>query len=193
MIHPTAFIHSDAKVSPEASIGENTKVWGGAQIMDGVQIGSDCSISGGCFIEGGAVIGSGVTIKNNVLIWNGVSIEDHVFIGPNVTFTNDLYPRSPRMPLAKERYSKPEHWLETTQVKKGASIGAGAVILCRLSIGEYATVAAGSLVSKDVAKHRLVMGHPAKVSHWVCRCGQILKSQCSTCGCDLQQLENPSI
>lgn len=182
MIDPSAFIHPDAKVSPDCSIGANTKIWGGAQILDGVSIGNDCSISGGCFIETGAIIGSRVTIKNNVLIWNGVSIADDVFIGPGVTFTNDLHPRSPRMDLVKERYAKAENWLEKTTVENGVSIGASSTILCNLSIGAYASIGAGSLVTKSIRPHILALGHPCKEIGHVCKCGQRIQNQeCEQC------------
>ena len=154
-VHPNALVESE-------TIGDNTKIWAFAHILKNVQIGANCNIGDHCFAESGAIIGDNVTIKNGNMIWDGVTIEDGVFIGPRVFFTNDLYPRSPRMPEAQARYED-EGWLAKTQVKYGASLGAAAVILAGTTIGSFAMVAAGSIVTKDVPAHALVVGSPAKV------------------------------
>jgi UDP-2-acetamido-3-amino-2,3-dideoxy-glucuronate N-acetyltransferase len=177
--HPTAIIDPD-------QIGDGTRIWAFTHIMKNVIMGANCKIGEHCFIESGTVIGDNVTIKNQTLMWDGVSLQDGVFIGPRVTFTNDRYPRSPRLPQMKARYEGKE-WLCFTFVEEGASIGAGATILPGLTIGQYAMVGAGSLVTKAVPPYGLVLGNPATPHGWVCRCGRPLKlmnerSSCDECG-----------
>jgi acetyltransferase-like isoleucine patch superfamily enzyme len=111
------------------------------------------------------------------MIWEGITIEDGVFVGPHVFFTNDLYPRSPRLPQASYRYHKVEDWLEPTLIKHGASLGAAAVILAGITIGRFAMVGAGAIVTHDVPEYALVRGNPARVKGWVCQCGQPLHFQ----------------
>jgi len=182
------YIHPQAIVDPMAKIGAGTVIWALAQIMGKVTIGLNCSISGGCFIESGVVLGNNITVKNGCLIWDGVHIEDDVFIGPAVTFTNDRTPRSPRMVQMKERYSTPENWRTSTIIGQGASLGARSVILSDLTIGAYAMIGAGSLVTRDVPSHALVYGSPARQYGWVCRCGQKLNPDftCTKCGTTLE-------
>ncbi len=165
-IHPMALVET-------SEIGTGTKVWAFAQVMSGARIGSNCNIGGHAFVETGALLGSRVTLKNQVMVWNGVTIEDDVFVGPGVIFTNDLTPRSPRMPAAAGRYSTPANWLGQTRIGRGASIGAGSVIL-PVNVGTHAMIAAGSVVTKDVPPHALMKGNPARVSGWVCFCGSKL-------------------
>jgi UDP-2-acetamido-3-amino-2,3-dideoxy-glucuronate N-acetyltransferase len=169
-VHPQALCESH-------DIGSGTRIWAFAHVMNGVHIGAECNIGGHVFIEDGAWIGDRVTIKNGVLVWRGVRIDDDAFIGPGVIFTNDLRPRSPRMANAAvaRRYSA--GWLAQTQVGQGASVGAGAVILPGLTIGEYAFVAAGAVVTRDVASHALVMGNPARKKGYVCACGTKLTTK----------------
>ncbi len=175
-IHPQAICESDA-------IGEGTRIWAFAHVMRGAQIGCDCNIGGHAFIEAGAIIGNRVTIKNGALIWNGVTIEDDAFIGPGVIFTNDHHPRSPRGEYARERYTDTKNWLEKTCVHRGASIGAGAIILCGTQIGAYATIGAGTVVTRDIAAQRLALGNPSREVGWVCRCGHPLNEtvNCTQC------------
>ena len=136
-------------------------------------IGAHCNIGDHSFIEENAVIGDHVTIKNQVLIWEGVTVENDCFIGPGVTFTNDLYPRSPRMQASciHRKYKSKNNWLFKTTVKRGASIGARAIINPGVTIGRFAMVASGALVTKDVPDFTLVKGTPAKIDSLVCVCG----------------------
>lgn len=131
--------------------------------MDGAVIGDDCNIGDHAFVETGATVGNGVTIKNNALIWKGVHIADYAFIGPNVVFTNDRRPRSPRMPLMKKAELTEADWLVETFIEEGASIGANATILPGVRLGKYCMVGAGSVVTKDVPPFALVAGNPARV------------------------------
>ena len=153
--HPSALVETDR-------IGAGTRIWAFAHVMAGVVIGADCNIGDHAFVETGATVGNGVTIKNNVLIWKGVHVGDYAFIGPNVVFTNDLRPRSPRMPLMKERGQEEPDWLVETFVGEGASIGANATVLAGVTLGEYCMVGAGSVVTRDVEPFMLVVGNPAR-------------------------------
>src|SRR5512146_3057238 len=146
-VHPLAIVESD-------DIGPGTRIWAFSHVMRGASIGANCNVGEHSFIEAGAAIGDNVTIKNGNLIWEGVTIEDGVFVGPNVLFTNDLYPRSPRLPQARDRYQ--DHgWLVPTRVQHGASLGAGAVIVAGVTIGEFALVGAGAVVTQDIPAHAL--------------------------------------
>ncbi len=118
------------------------------------------------------MLGDNVTVKNNVCIWDGVEIADDVFIGPNVAFTNDRYPRSPRMQFVRSRYEHIENWLQTTTVHRGATIGANATICPNVELGEFCFVAAGAVVTKDVPPFAIVAGSPARLVGFACRCGQ---------------------
>ena len=179
-VHPTALVETD-------EVGDGSRIWAYVHIMAGVCIGQNCNIGDHCFIESGVSIGDNTTIKNGNMIWEGVTLKDGVFVGPHVFFTNDLYPRSPRLSQAQNRYCSKRNWLVPTLVKRGASLGAGAVMLAGVTIGEYAMVGAGSVVTKDVPAYALVKGNPARVSGWVCQCGQPLRfsnrfATCAECG-----------
>jgi UDP-2-acetamido-3-amino-2,3-dideoxy-glucuronate N-acetyltransferase len=156
-IHPTAEVQS-------SFIDEGTQVWQFVIVLPGAKIGKNCNINCQVFIENDVIIGNNVTIKPGVQIWDGISIEDDVFIGPNVTFTNDLAPRSKQYP---ETFAK-------TCIKKGASVGANATILAGNTIGEYAMVGAGSLISKNIPAYTLWYGNPARQKGYVTKQGTVL-------------------
>ncbi|MBI4717681.1 MAG: N-acetyltransferase [Planctomycetes bacterium] len=176
-VHPAAICESSV-------VGAGTKVWAFAHVLEGAEIGRDCNIGDHTFIEGGARIGDRVTIKNQALIWEGVTIEDDAFVGPGVIFTNDRFPRSPRTPSARERYQNKSTWLEPTIVRRGASIGAGVIVICGVTIGRWAVVGAGAVVTRSVADHRLAIGRPARSTGWACVCGRALSEGlvCPACG-----------
>ncbi len=168
------FKHPSALVAPGAKIGKDTRVWAFTNIQDHVVIGERCNICDGCFIEKGVVIGNFVTLKNNVAVFEGINIEDDVFCGTNTAFINDRYPRSHRG----------ADWvLEKTLIKKGATIGANVTLLCGITVGQYAFVGAGSVVTRDVLPHEIVVGNPARPKGYACRCGKKLDKnyQCA-CG-----------
>lgn len=155
------FIHETANVSADAKIGNGSKVWINSQIRENTTIGENCIISKDTYIDVQVKIGNSCKIQNSVSIYQGVTIEDDVFVGPNACFTNDKVPRAFDF-----------DWKITpTFIKKGASIGANATIICGITIGEYAMVAAGSVVTKDVEPYSLVMGNPAKHYSYVDKMG----------------------
>jgi acetyltransferase-like isoleucine patch superfamily enzyme len=175
-IHPTALVESK-------NVGEGTRIWAFTHVMQGASIGANCNVGEHCFIESGAVVGSNVTIKNGNELWEGVTLADGVFVGPNVSFTNDLRPRSPRLPQAARRYNT-HGWLSLILVEKGASIGAGAIILAGNTIGAFAMVGAGAVVTHSLPAHALVVGAPARIAGWVCECGCRLTFHDSTSVCE---------
>jgi acetyltransferase-like isoleucine patch superfamily enzyme len=144
-------IHSLAEVQ-SSNIGQGTNIWQFCVVLPNAKIGDNCNICSHCFIENDIIIGNNVTVKCGVYLWDGIEIDDNVFIGPNVTFTNDKYPRSKQYP---------DSFLKI-KIKKGASIGAGSIILGGVTIGEKAMIGAGSLVTKDIPANQLWMGSPAK-------------------------------
>lgn len=170
----SVFIHPLALC--EAVVGSGTRVWAFTHVMAGAKVGTDCNIGGHAFIEDGAVIGNRVTVKNGVMIWQDITIADDVIIGPGAIFTNDRFPRSPRGVATRARYCD-SSWREKTLVEHGASIGAGAVICPGITIGAYAMVAAGAVVTRDVAPHRLVAGAPARAIGWVDETGRRIRGR----------------
>jgi len=177
--HPLALVES-------TRIGAGTRVWAFAHVMKDAHIGRDCNIGDHAFVESGARLGNGVTVKNGVAIWEGVTLHDFVFAGPNVVFTNDLRPRSPRFPGGKLRYQD-KSWLGKTDVKRGASLGANATIVCGVTIGEFAMIGAGAVVTRNVPPHALWLGVPGKLAGYVCECGEKLTfkddtARCKSCG-----------
>lgn len=172
----SVFIHPTAEVSDQAKIGDGTKIWNLAQVREDSVIGENCIISKNVYIDEKAVLGNRVKVQNNVNVYHGVEVEDDVFLGPSMTFTNDFYPRAFN-----------EDWeITNTYVKKGASIGANATIVCGVTIGEYAMVGSGSVVTKDVPAYALVVGNPAKQIGWVCKCGRRMEGKvCKYCGFEI--------
>ncbi len=179
MISPQAFIHSHAIVEPGATVGAGTRVWAWAHVLPGAVIGDDCNICDHCFIENDVTIGNRVTIKCGIYLWDGARIGNDVHLGPNVVFTNDLYPRS------KQAFE-----VGITIVQDGASIGANSTLLPGITVGKYALVGAGSVVTRNVPAFSLVRGNPARRVGWVCACGQKLKLSAThphfTCQCGKQ-------
>ena len=159
--HPSSIIDDDVE------IGEGTKIWHFSHIQSGARIGKNCSFGQNVNISSNVKIGNNVKIQNNVSIYEGVELEDYVFCGPSMVFTNDLTPRA-RFPKGHVKYKK-------TIVRHDATLGANCTIVCGHVIGEYAMIAAGAVVTKDVAPHMLMAGVPAKKIGWVCECGQVLK------------------
>jgi UDP-2-acetamido-3-amino-2,3-dideoxy-glucuronate N-acetyltransferase len=168
--------HDSAFIDSGVEIGEGTSIWHVSHVLKGSRIGKNCKIGQNVIIGPNAKIGDGVKIQNNVSVYEGVTLEDAVFCGPSMVFTNVFNPRSeiPRM-----------HELKPTLVKRGATLGANCTIICGNTIGRYALIGAGAVVTKDVPDHGLVMGTPARLSGWVCECGEKLKLINNKAGCDV--------
>ena len=169
-VHPAALCES-------LEVGPGTRVWAFAHVLAGAKVGAGCNLCDHTFVEAGASLGDGVTLKNGVQVWSGVSLEDGVFVGPNATFTNDLRPRA--------AIKRPEEeWLIRTVVRRGATIGANATIVCGITVDEGALVGAGSVVVHDVPPHTVVVGNPARRIGWICACSGRLDGPgpCANCG-----------
>lgn len=172
MINQPSYVHPSAEVSADAYIGAGTRIWRQAHVREHAHIGDMCNIGKGVYIDSNVHIGSCVKIQNHVSVFEGVTLEDGVFVGPHVCFTNDLFPRAI---TPDGRLKGSDDWQITpTLVKYGASIGAGSVILCGVTIGEFALIGAGSMVTRDVPPHALVFGNPARQHGYVCRCAHAL-------------------
>ncbi len=169
------FVHESSYIDEGSDIGKDTKVWHFSHIMSGAKIGKKCSIGQNVNIGSRAVLGNGVKVQNNVSIYDDVILEDDVFCGPSCVFTNVINPRS--FVVRKDEY-------KTTLIKKGASIGANATIVCGITLGKYSFVGAGSVVTKEVPDYGMVYGTPAKLHGWICKCGEKLDKSldCSFCG-----------
>ena len=178
------FVHESSYVDDNVSIGENTKIWHFCHVQKGAVIGKNCSLGQNVNISKNVRIGSGVKIQNNVSVYEGVELEDDVFCGPSMVFTNDLTPRA-KYPKGSANYKK-------TLIKRGATIGANATVVCGHLLGEWCTIAAGAVVTKDVPSHALFAGVPAKQIGWVCECGQVLNDDlsCPDCGRKYEKTDN---
>jgi UDP-2-acetamido-3-amino-2,3-dideoxy-glucuronate N-acetyltransferase len=177
------FIHESSYVDEPCEIGEGTKIWHFSHVMAGSKIGSKCNIGQNVVISPQVRIGDNVKIQNNVSVYTGVELEDDVFCGPSMVFTNVTNPRS--------HVSRKEEY-RATRVKKGASIGANATVVCGNTIGRYAFIGAGAVVTRDVPDYAMVIGNPAKIAGWMCECGVKLglsrdaagneRASCPACG-----------
>jgi len=169
------FVHESSYVDEGVQIGDNTKIWHFSHIITGTVIGSACNIGQNVVVGGNVTVGNGCKIQNNVSIYEGVELEDDVFCGPSMVFTNVFTPRS--------HVSRKNEYLKTP-VRKGATIGANATIVCGNEIGQYAFIGAGAVVTKPVPAQALMVGNPAKQIGWMCKCGERLNNVelCSRCG-----------
>jgi len=177
-IDPTAFVHPSAEIEDGAAIGADSRIWRRTHVRTGAVIGAGVQLGANVFVDAGVRIGDRVKIQNNVSVYAGVELADEAFVGPAAVFTNDLNPRATG------------GWqLTPTFVRRGASVGANATIVCGYELGEHCLVAAGAVVTKNVAPHQLVLGNPARPAGWVCRCGRVVSRDaerpadlvCETC------------
>jgi UDP-2-acetamido-3-amino-2,3-dideoxy-glucuronate N-acetyltransferase len=174
----TPYIHESAYVDEGATIGADTKIWHFCHIMPGAIIGCRCSLGQNVVVMGGTTIGDNVKIQNNVSVYEGVTLEDDVFCGPSMVFTNVINPRS---------HVSRKHEFRETLVRRGATIGANATIICGHTVGRYAFIGAGAVVTKDVPDYALMLGAPARIAGWMCECGVRLavtegQAHCADCG-----------
>jgi UDP-2-acetamido-3-amino-2,3-dideoxy-glucuronate N-acetyltransferase len=166
-------IHPTAEVAPSAEIGPDTSIWNQAQVREGARIGAGCVIGKNVYVDADVVVGDRVKVQNNVSLFRGVTVEDGVFIGPHACFTNDKVPRAVNADGSAKTDADWE--VAPTLVRHGASIGANATILPGVTIGRWAMVGSGAVVTRDVADHELVVGNPARRAGSACRCGQPLR------------------
>jgi len=168
----TFYAHPTADVSPEATIGDGTRIWQHCQVREDAVIGQSCILSKNVYIDAGVRIGDYVKIQNGISVYHGVTLEDGVFCGPHCVFTNDKQPRAINPDGTLK--SATDWMVSTTLVRTGASIGAHATIVCGVTIGRWAMIGAGAVVTRDVPDHGLVYGNPARLHGFVCPCGEKL-------------------
>lgn len=187
--HPGVIIHPTAAVDPAARIGAGARIWHWTQVREGVVIGAESIIGKGCYLDSGVHIGSRVKLQSNISVFHGVTIEDGVFVGPHVCFTNDKAPRAINPDGSLKGAS--DWTVSPTLIRYGASLGANATIVCGVTVGRFAMVAAGAVVTRDVPDYGLVLGNPARLAGYVCPCGQRLPGAatatpearvCTACG-----------
>jgi acetyltransferase-like isoleucine patch superfamily enzyme len=176
-IHPTALVAS-------RSIGDGTRIWAFVNILAGARVGRDCNICDRCFVENDVVLGDRVTVKCGVSLYDGLAVENDAFVGPDVVFANDPRPRSGKRLAAYPR----------TRIREGASLGAGSIVLPGVTVGRFAMVGAGALLTRDVPDFALVYGNPARVHGHVCRCGRTLRVEeaRAECECGLRYVRGPA-
>lgn len=174
------YIHESSYVDEGASIGPKTKIWHFSHVQEGARIGANCVLGQNVNIGPGVVIGDGCKIQNNVSLYEGIVLEDEVFCGPSSVFTNDLTPRA----QGSHGWS-----ISKTLLKRGASVGANATIVCGNTLGEYCMVGSGAVVTKDIPPFALVVGVPTRQIGWVCKCGARLNNDliCPRCGTEYQE------
>lgn len=182
------FAHETSRIDEGCTIGAGTKIWHFSHIMKDCKIGKNCNIGQNVVVSSGVVLGDGCKVQNNVSVYTGVVCEDDVFLGPSCVFTNVINPRA---------FIERKQEFRETLIRRGASIGANATIVCGHTVGKYAMVGAGSVVTRDVPDHALVYGVPARLEGYVCRCGERLLFEggiavCPSCGARYELRENDS-
>lgn len=184
-----AYIHPSSYVDEGALVGAGTRIWHFCHVMPGARIGRNCNLGQNVFVGTGVVLGDNVKVQNNVSIYTGVTLEDDVFLGPSMVFTNVVNPRS---------HVNRKNEYRTTRVGRGATIGANATIVCGVTLGRFAFVGAGAVVTHDVPAYALVYGTPARLQGWMCRCGERLdlglspgedRAACAACGTTYTRLD----
>lgn len=180
------FVHESSFIDDDVIIGDGTKIWHFCHVQSGARIGKNCSLGQNVNIGNNVVVGDGCKLQNNVSLYEGVELEDYVFCGPSCVFTNDLTPRA--------KYPKGSAGYKKTRICEGASIGANATIVCGNTVGKWALIGSGAVVTKDVSDHALMLGVPAEQKGWVCECGAVLSFEENTahctCGRDYQIRKN---
>ncbi len=185
------FKHESAYVDEGAIVGDGCRIWHFCHVLAGARLGQGCVLGQNVYVAATAVLGEGVRVQNNVSIYDGVVLEDGVFVGPSAVFTNV---RNPRAEVSRK------HAFAATRVRRGATLGANATVVCGSTVGEYAFVGAGAVVTRDVPGFALVLGTPARQAGWACRCGEVLRTEappadfsvrfdyaCSHCGSRYRQ------
>ena len=172
------FVHESSYIDDDVQIGEGTKIWHFCHIQRGARIGKHCSLGQNVNVSNHVIVGDGCKLQNNVSLYEGVELEDYVFCGPSCVFTNDLTPRA--------KYPKGPAGYKKTLIREGASIGANATIVCGHTVGKWALIGSGAVVTKNVPDYALMLGVPATVRGYVCQCGQQMKfengeAQCASC------------